>query len=806
MPDKVTPDYQASIDFLRRWRPEGPWVLTAVAPDKKWIRTATLASNKDLLEWLSEYGTDKNVYFSVNPTIGPVESKAGREDIAALDWVHVDVDPRPNLEAKTPDAMQKHLVEEQERILGLFTTNLPQGVPPPTVTWFSGGGYWAAWRLKDPFEINGQEERYEEAARYNMQLELVFGADSCHNVDRIARLPGTVNWPDAGKIKKGRVPALAELVEFNDHVYDLSVFTKAPKRQPAGDSGLADGATEATSVSVSGNVRRIKELSELEGVSDRAKVVIVQGHDPESPLQGEDQSRSAWLFYACNEMVRGGCDDDTIYAVITDPDWKISESVIGKGTSMDRYAKRQIERAKENAVDPILMEFNGNHAVIGDIGGKCRIISDLPDPNMNGRARISFQTQSDFMLRYCNRKVKVTTPDGDEAWMDAGKWWIYHPYRRQYRTIIFAPSREVPDAYNLWRGFSYDALPGRSCDLFLAHVHDNVCGRDEAVYRYLMGWMASAVQKPANPGYAAIVLRGRQGVGKSFFVKAFGQLFGRHFLQVSDPRHVVGSFNAHLEDCLILFAEEALYAGDKKHESTLKALVTEEMLTIERKGVDIVSCPNYVHLLMASNEQWVVPANFDERRFLVLDVGDEQMGVKAYFRAIQEELNAGGYEKLLHTLMTWDLSGFDVRTVPNTEALKEQKVLNYMPEEEWWYSKLQDGEVFEGKGWPDYVFTAHLTFDFITYAQAWRSTARSNNTRLGQFMNQATPSEWNLRSRASGKHEVLCEDGESRSISRPRIYLLPSLQVCREIWDSRFGGPHKWEQTEDTNIDDVQPF
>jgi hypothetical protein len=97
-------------------------------------------------------------------------------------------------------------------------------------------------------------------------------------------------------------------------------------------------------------------------VSDRGKVVIVQGIDPDEP--NKFSGRSEWLFYACCEMVRAGCDDDIIYSVITDPQFGISASVLDKGSMTEKYALRQIERAKEEAIDPWLRKLNEQFAVI----------------------------------------------------------------------------------------------------------------------------------------------------------------------------------------------------------------------------------------------------------------------------------------------------------------------------------------------------------------------------------------------------------------------------------------------------------
>ena len=55
-----------------------------------------------------------------------------------------------------------------------------------------------------------------------------------------------------------------------------------------------------------------------------------------------------------------------------------------------------------------------------------------------------------------------------------------------------------------------------------------------------------------------------------------------------NAKHLVGHFNAHLQHCSVLFADEAFFAGDRSHESVLKGLITEETLLIEPKGVDFI--------------------------------------------------------------------------------------------------------------------------------------------------------------------------------------------------------------------------
>ena len=593
--------YDLSVEFLQRWMPNGPWVLSAISLDKKQMETRTFRDETLVRQWLERHGTERNCYFSVNSCRYDMNKKLAREDIKSLDFLHVDVDPRSG----------ENLAQEQARILCLLQSP-PQGIPKPTAIVFSGGGYAAYWKLQEPLVINGEEVLYEDAKRYNQALELAFGADNCSNCDRIMRLPGTINRPDERKKKKGRVEALAELIEWDDsRIYPLGNFKQAVAVQTE-----TKGFGHVSAVQISGNIARIGDINELK-ISDLAKVVAVQGTDVDNP--GRFPSRSEAIFFFLCECCRSGVSDDVMFSVITDPDFGISSSVLDKGRGAEGYAKRQIERAREEAIDPNLRRMNEQYAVV-TYGGKMRVIYEEWDDILE-RSRIVRMTFEDFHRKYMNKKVAIgTDAQGNPRYMQLGKWWLEHDKRREYEKITFAPGRETPHAYNMWRGFGMEPLPGEKHKLFLDHVLENICGSDQKLFDYVIGWMANAVQHPDQPGQTAIVLRGDQGVGKGFLARAFGKLFGRHFVHVSNAQHLTGNFKAHLRDCAVLFADEAFYAGDRRHASTLKTLVTEDSIMVEPKGVDTEMAPNCLHILMASNEDWVVPAGIKERRFCVLDV------------------------------------------------------------------------------------------------------------------------------------------------------------------------------------------
>ncbi len=778
------PDFAATLQFLKNWLPDGPWCLTVIPFDRsQGTITATFYpkdGSTDLTDWLGLHNVSAkaSVYFVPNPVRGSITSKARREDIVALACLHVDLDPRAGEDFEM----------EQARILALVQSESPRKLPNPSVIIFSGGGYQLLWKLAEPVMIRDLDHA-EELKRYNIQIENVLGGDHCHDVCRLLRLPGTVNWLNAKKVKAGRKPTLATVLEsWDERLYDLDAFILAPEVQDV-SSPRSASSPRATDVQLSGNIRRLNSVDELgEDVPGLCKIVIVQGDDPDNPARfGGDRSKAVW-YVAC-ELARRGIDDDTIFSVLTDPGFAISAHVLEQPNS-HKYTLVQIGKAKEAAIDPDLREFNERFMVIQNFGGKCVVAEEVPDELLD-RSRLSAMTFDSFRNAFSNRQKEI----GNDESIPIAVWWTLHRERRQYERIVFSPEREMPGCYNLWRGFAVEPIPGDGCDLFLRHVKDVLCGGVAAHYDYLVKWMANCVQHPGKPGQVAVVLKGRQGSGKSFFVKMFGHLFGRHFLAITDSRRLVGNFNSHLQDVVLLFADEAFYAGDKKHESNLKGLITEAGIAIEGKGRDIEYQRNCLHLIMASNEDWAVPASLDDRRFFILNVTDGNRNKRRVFDQIEAGLKAGGFGALLHLLLNMDLSEFSVGARPETEALKQEKLNSMSPIHAWWYERLYDAEIqFAGSSghaqgsWPQEFPKAQMIAE-IRRALGAREAAYSDHGIRSKFLKMAPVT----LTRPEGRVHWTDHRNENRQTgARPYCWNILDVVACREHWDKEFGQLAPW--------------
>jgi hypothetical protein len=197
----------------------------------------------------------------------------------------------------------------------------------------------------------------------------------------------------------------------------------------------------------------------------------------------------------------------------------------------------------------------------------------------------------------------------------------------------------------------------------LGHVKNIICSGNEIYYFYIRKWLAHLIQKPWIIG-AAIVLRGKQGTGKGAFVNALGKLLGPHYAPLVSLDHILGRFNSHLKNAILISADEAVWCGQRKELGMLKALITEPKFFIEAKGKDGHWIDNYKHLIVSSCENWAVPLDPDDRRFFVLDISSEKKEDVEYFNAFYHQLDHGGHEALMYDLMHEDLNGFDPKIMP----------------------------------------------------------------------------------------------------------------------------------------------
>jgi Family of unknown function (DUF5906) len=465
-----------------------------------------------------------------------------------------------------------------------------------------------------------------------------------------------------------------------------------------------------------------------------------------------------------------------------------------------RTKPRGRTNGRREDADAKLAEMNAKYCVVQD-GGKVDVLMFERHVQMIGKfvhARdvpvfLSFES---LRNKYCNQTVCVTEQQRNGATTltpkQLGHWWLKHPGRRQYDGIIFQPggAEVIANKLNLWKGWGVEPKPG-DWSLMREHIKTVVAAGNGESDSYAMNWLAWGVQHPAQRAETALVLKGKRGTGKGTLGNAMMRLYGQHATHISSADHLTGRFNAHLRDACFLFADEAYWPGDKSAEGSFKRLITEQTLFIEGKGRNGVTVPNMLHVMMASNEDWIVPAGEHERRFVVLEVSDCHIQDETYFDALYAQLEDGGYAAMLHDLLHHDISGWHPRRLPKTTTLLDQQRLSLSPLDQWWVELLEIGTL-DGADphCPDHAMSnAHDRK--VIESDGYGGKRIRYVKQLGLY-DQARRMVPRLRQHASDHalgHFLKKEHGcASRKVLQERGWWFPDLLEARKAWETRFPG------------------
>lgn len=445
----------------------------------------------------------------------------------------------------------------------------------------------------------------------------------------------------------------------------------------------------------------------------------------------------------------------------------------------------------------VVNELNQEIGMVS-MGGKARI---LVDGGYLSRGEFYTMSVSDAKNLYANRgetklgKKKVTKFD----------YWLQSPERRTYSNLVFNPEGCGDNEYNLWQG--WPLVPIRNpdgCKLFLRHVLEVICDGDEDVYDYILHWLADSLQNPRDkPGVALVMQSAEEGTGKTMFAQYVLRLFGQYGSVSTNSDHLFGKHNFHLAHKLMVFADESVWAGNHHHKAMLNNLITGNSLSFEPKGVDSFNLDNYLRLMMATNNDWAVPAGAFARRFCVVRVSNRYRRDWDYFEALKQEMKGDGPACLMKFLLDFKLTR-NLNNIPMTDALRVNKLLTMhkeSPIQAWWFKRLTEGTITKyARGWGDMVPIKFLYDDYLATLGRGEH-GKSDETSFGINMARFAPAMKVVLRRASGISTMAGTVKPKYPKQRFRCYLLPSLDECRKYFVQTFlDGKYKWESSDEDGV------
>lgn len=199
---KLSVSSDESIRFLEWLDPVGLHNLVAIDPVTKAVEAETFdfCSDKTLaLDWVKARNGKANLYFSVNePRIGArTDSKLRRDEIGQVRAFAVDLDEPPAGYA-WGDPVEDYI---------------------PSAVVNSGNGLWGFWKLAEKVSADA----WGGVEAQNKALAAKFHGDTvATNLDRLARLPGTINIPNEAKRKRGKVEVASRILSTGQITYSAN--------------------------------------------------------------------------------------------------------------------------------------------------------------------------------------------------------------------------------------------------------------------------------------------------------------------------------------------------------------------------------------------------------------------------------------------------------------------------------------------------------------------------------------------------------------------------------------------------------
>lgn len=245
-------------------------------------------------------------------------------------------------------------------------------------------------------------------------------------------------------------------------------------------------------------------------------------------------------------------------------------------------------------------------------------------------------------------------------------------------------SEPPTNIFNIFSGFLHkykeDYIPDPNVvNTFCSMYKEILCNNNEKSYNFEINKLAHIIQHPEIKSESVSIFQGEQGVGKSFLLTFLMMyVFGKHLsLTIFQSEQLTNKFNSHLMGKLFIILEEAVDLGNLKDISKFKGYVRAPMLNVEFKNMDVQEsvdcCMNF--MIATNNDYNSMFRETGERTANLNKVNDKYYRNTTYFKQMSDIMNnySAGCD-IFHYLANKDLTGFNIRDVPETSEKFNKKL------------------------------------------------------------------------------------------------------------------------------------
>ncbi|MER9438516.1 primase-helicase family protein [Mesorhizobium sp. M0618] len=600
------------------------------------------------------------------------EEQTRRGDTAcALAFLALDIDLATGVHAAT------NLPKTEEQALGLLNE---ADLPEPTLVIHSGGGLYPIWQFQQPLLLESKDDRsriqrlwsawYEQARitweRHGLKL------DPIADLARVLRVPGTFN-PKTKPAKPVRIlgtssDRLWTLEQLEDVVADR-VASSSNNSPRSGEHQLADtlrqemmSGDEDACKNAAGALAMISGCSFLKGCDEGSeRLTEPQWKDAADLLAHIPEGRRYFHNLSSRDPRYSYREAEAKLDHASKYRPKLCETIAETNSECNGCLFREgmvirtpVQLAKS---EPGLVPLQGRYV----LDAKTGLFFDIS----TGRDKTKDDFDRSFTRNMQKKRLASTTFRNSALSCLADE----HDFLVGNDKLIV--EENGIRTFNTWQDGGVAAVEG---DASIWHDHLRYLLPGEGERKWVLQYLAHLVQRPAAKIKSAIVLQSKQGVGKNLLVRAVKRMFHEN-----DVREVYGGilgerWQAELGNTRLLALDELQIDELKTAYNRLKRWTTEEIQSVERKGVDAFNVRTPRGIIIMTNSDKPMAIEHDDRRLFVCKVEAAKREDAYYSELWQGGMSDESVAAFKHYLLHLDLSDFDANAEPPLTGAKEELI------------------------------------------------------------------------------------------------------------------------------------
>ena len=308
---------------------------------------------------------------------------------------------------------------------------------------------------------------------------------------------------------------------------------------------------------------------------------------------------------------------------------------------------------------------------------------------VQGKNVLATYNLSDFKTLTAPYEYPKINKFGETEMVNFLSEWIRDPSARKYKGLDNIPYPigtkiiNNSEIYNEFNGFDtpliteeeYQKLDGDKYVKIMAEHIKLLTNYHEESFLYIACYIAHLFQYPNELPLIALLFKSEQGVGKDTLIEIIEKILGGQYIfRAQDASTLFGEKNGDSRKNKLIIQLDELSASDgRKYESDIKGLITSTQNNIRELYKNSYRQKNNARIICSVNTENPIKISQSDRRWAVFRCGAKKE--QSYYDTLYREVvnNPNALKCIAYSFLTMDISAFNIKDRPITEAYDEMK-------------------------------------------------------------------------------------------------------------------------------------